>query len=403
MKFTALTIDKLPEGTHKDFDVPGLALRVGKKRRTWVLRYVGAGKKQETDVIGHYVPRAPEGSTSMGLAAARAKAKEILARVDAGVPVAPEPVQHPKEAGETLEKLIDDYEKARLLKGGKGMKTLPEALRTIRRVLKPYLALPARQFSKADLRKVRDELAETAPQMSSRFIAYFGTFWRWAMDDKDMEHDLTLVKKTVAPIVRERVLSEREIRKIWHASFEMESDEGKVYGRLVRFLLCVPVRISEGRFLVHGKIIDGGWTQEAADNKAARKHRLMLPALALEQLGTGKADELCFEGKVEARPIGGISKFKAELDKLSGVKEWRHHDARRSISSYLQDLTDEDGEPLVVQDTITALLNHGIKGADKNYLHGKMLKAKGRALGIWETELRKILGIRAEIIPFPQK
>ena len=36
-------------------------------------------------------------------------------------------------------------------------------------------------------------------------------------------------------------------------------------------------------------------------------------------------------------PISGFSKLKAKLDQLTGVEEWRFHDIRRGLSTYLED------------------------------------------------------------------
>ncbi|NKF34516.1 site-specific integrase, partial [Pseudomonas sp. BGM005] len=66
------------------------------------------------------------------------------------------------------------------------------------------------------------------------------------------------------------------------------------------------------------------------------EHLLKLPQLAIDQLGTGKPDQFCFPGK--NGKLGGFSKFKKELDELSGVQGWRHHDLRRTASTNMQEL-----------------------------------------------------------------
>lgn len=400
-KLSAASLDSLPEGTHKDHIVPGLSLRVGKKRRAWVLRYVGQGGKQETDTIGHYVPRAPEGSPSIGLAAAREKARAVLDRVEAGVAVAAEPVVHPKSAM-TLGMLIDEYEKMKRAKGGKGIKSLDEALRTVRRCCADYLDLPAKAFSKSDLKAARDKAAKGvrkrngkvgSPQMADRFMDYLSPILNWAAKEDHIEMNLVAVTHKVGPglVKRKRVLTEDEIRAIWAATFRLEGREALAYGRLCRFLLIVAQRKMEAALLKHGDIIDGRWKQGEEDNKSAREHMLKLPPLALDQLGSGKADELCFPGRIDGKPLGGFSKFKTELDELSGVSNWVHHDLRRTATTSMQNMTDAEGNPLISRDVISAVMNHAVEGADGHYLHGTMNKAKSRALELWAGKLESIL------------
>ncbi|MDW9370165.1 DUF4102 domain-containing protein [Sinorhizobium meliloti] len=397
LKLTAAALNSLPEGDYPDHIIPGLTFRRGKRRSSWTLRY-RIGDKQSRDTLGYWLGNnPPEGSDHMGLADARERAREVLARIEAGVPIAEEKAPHPKEVGgKTVGDVIDLYEKARKKKGGKGMKTLPEALRTIRRILKDYLALPARQFSKADLRKARDAVAKDAPQMSDRFMSYFGTCWKWAAQEDHVEYNFVpdVIKVGPGLVKRKHVLSPDELQAIWNACPNMESAEGKAYGRLVRFLMVVPARISEGAAIRHGVIIDGRWRQTEEDNKSAREHLLRLPQLAVDQLGTGTAGEFAFPGK--KGKLGGISKFKEELDGLSGVSGWRHHDLRRTITTTLQDMTDADDNPLFAREVISALMNHAISGADGHYLHGTMARAKAKALQVWADRLDGILKAKAK-------
>ncbi|MGG7580639.1 tyrosine-type recombinase/integrase [Rhizobium sp. Nf11,1] len=383
-QLTAISVPTLPEGDYPDPRLPGLSLRVGKKRKTWTLRY-RVGEKWRRDTLGYYLGlNPPEGSDHMGLADAREAARNRLDRVEAGVP-AEEKAAHPKQAGMTLEQLFDKYEKARMKKAGKGMKTLPEAMRAVRRILADYLKLPAKDFSKGDLRKVRDEVAKTAPQMSDRFMSYLGTIMKWAAQEDHIPMNFVPDTLRVGPglVKRKRVLTPDEMRAIWAACPLMKSDEGKAYGRLVRFLLVIAQRISEAAALKHGDIIGGRWKQGEEDNKSGREHLLRLPQLALDQLGTGKADQFCFPGK--NGKLGGFSKFKEELDELSGVQGWRHHDLRRTASTNMQELSIE---PHIID----MVLNHAIKGVGGHYMHAKLTEAKGEALEKWAVDLAKILG-----------
>ncbi|WEJ11584.1 tyrosine-type recombinase/integrase [Sinorhizobium sp. K101] len=289
--------------------------------------------------------------------------------------------------GKTVGDIVDLYEKARIKKGGKGMKTLPEALRTIRRVLKDYLNLPARQFSKADLRKARDTVAKDAPQMSDRFMSYFGTCWKWAAQEDHIETNFVPDTLKVGPglVKRERVLSAEELKAIWEAcDGPFESTNGAAYGKMVRFLMVMAQRKMEAGKLKHGDILGGRWKQGEKANKSGREHWLQLPPLALDLIGEGKANELVFAGE-QGGVIGNFSQLKAELDKLSGVTGWRHHDLRRTASTHLQ----EQG---VAPHIVDAVLNHSIPGVGGHYMHGALNEAKSDAVAAWARELETIIG-----------
>lgn len=392
MKLSAAALNSAPMGDHTDHVIPGLTFRVGKKRRTWVLRYLAGGTRHKP-TLGHYIPNAPEGSDSLGLAAARDKAREILARVEAGVAAMPAEAKviHPKNAA-TLGDVIDGYEKFRIAKaaGGdprwlRGMKTLPEAMRSCRQNLADYLKMPAKSFTKDHLRTARDTVAARAPHMSDRFMSYLGPVMKWAAQEDKVDHNFVpdVVKVGPGVVKRKHTLSDAELKAIWIACGQFNTPGGQTYGRLVRFLMLTAQRREEGSTLKSGSVIGGRWILKAEDNKSNREHYLKLPKLALNQLEIGAPGDLCFEGTKKGRPLSGYSKLKAQLDKMSGVTGWRHHDLRRTASTHLQDT----GTPLHVVD---AVLNHAIQGVAAHYMHGPMNDLKAEALATWAAHLEKI-------------
>lgn len=405
MYVTASNIAKLSPGNYKDKAQPGLWLVVGARTKTWWLRWRQEGKPQK-ERLGYFIPHT---DNSMSLTDARDKARQMLLRIDAGLKVeAPAPV-HPKvEKVVTVADVIDRYEAYRIekAKGGekkwlRGMRNLPDALRTVRRCLAPYLTMPAAEFSRADLRAARDEAAKSirfpgkqSRQMSDRFLSYISPIWRYAAAEELVPFNFVPDTLRIGPgkVARDRTLTSDEALAIWHAAGAFNTPGGQSYGRLVRFLMIVPVRIEEACALTHGRIIDGYWRQSEADNKSGRQHLLKLPPLALSVLGEGTADELCFAGRKEGRSIRNHDKFKKQLDKMSGVTGWRTHDLRRTVATSLQNMTDAEELPLFSRDIINALLNHALtEGVDVHYLHASMDKAKAKALAVWEQELRKIL------------
>ena len=155
--------------------LPGLILRVGKKRRSWSFRY-HAGGSYHRKPLGHF--------PAMELGDARDAARKLIERLDSGAPpttVGPAPA---------LGRRADARQPARPLRGvahdGKasGSRRCPKAMRLLRRNLKPYLSLPAAEFSKADLRAARDALVEAGAMIAAnRMLGTLGPVLRWAAEE----------------------------------------------------------------------------------------------------------------------------------------------------------------------------------------------------------------------------
>ena len=324
-KLTALAIPTLPEGEYWDGIVPGLILRVGVRRRTWQCR-VRSGARYRRIGLGYF--------PALGLAEAREAARNLVERLDSGAPPSPSP-QHPRSAGTlTLGELIDRYEKMRRAERAR-VKTLPAGLATVRQCLKPWLDLPAVQFTKADLRAARNVIADRgATVQANRLLGYVGPVLRWASEEDLIPVNFTPGIRRSSEPKRSRRLTTDEIRAIWRACETFErSSAAQSFGRLVRFLLATAQRRDEGASLRHRDLVGGVWRQE--QNKSDRPHELRLPALAISLIGAGEPDELVFAGR-GGNKILGWSKLKIGLDKASGVTGWRLHDLRRTAASGMQ-------------------------------------------------------------------
>jgi integrase len=370
---SALAVPKLGTGEYWDPLIPGLALRVGTRRRTWTLRH-RVGGRHRRDILGYF--------PVLSLADARTAASKLIERMEAGAGPLPPPV-HPRSAL-TVGAVIDRYESLRG-KEGHRTKTLARSMRALRVGLADYLSLPAAQFSKADLRAARDAIAERGTQIAAnRLLGYLGPVFKWAAQEDLIPTNFVRDLRRAPERKRDRVLSAKEIVAIWRACGRMSGEaSARAYGRLVRFLLVTAQRRSEGASLKHGDILGGRWKQ--ATNKAERPHSLVLPPLALQQVGRGDANALVFAG-VKGE-ISGFSRLKRQLDKVAGVTSWRLHDLRRSAATHMQELG-------IRNEIIQAVLNHAIPGVGGVYLRAELEKEKAAALHAWATELERITGRR---------
>ena len=372
-KLTTLAIPTLSPGEWYDSVLPGLILRVGTRRRTWSFRYRAGGSYQRKP-LGHY--------PVMLLADAREAARSMAERVDSGAMPEP-PAPHPRSPDAlSLGHLLDRYEQMRLREGQR-IKSLPKQMRLLRHQLRSYLGLRADQFSKADLRAVRNELVEagTAPT-ANRMLATLGPALRWAAEEDLVEINFVTAIRRTPGAKRKRVLTKAEIRAIWQACDKLGSGEVPTnYGRMVRFLLITAQRRDEAAALRRGHILNGVWRQ--AENKASRPHSLPLPPLALTLVGRGGARDYVFAGRTGK--IGSFSMLKRQLDQASGVADWRLHDLRRTAASSMQELG-------IRNDIVSAVLNHALPGVTAVYLRAELERQKAEALAIWARELTRIVG-----------
>jgi integrase len=369
---SALAVPKLGTGEYWDPLIPGLALRVGARRRTWTLRH-RVGGRHRRDILGYF--------PTLSLADARTAAGKLLERVEAGATPLPPPV-HPRSAL-TLGALIDRYEALRHREGHR-IKQLAPSMRALRVGLADYLRLPATQFSKADLRAARDAIADRGTLIAAnRLLGYLGPVFKWAAQEDLIPTNFVRDLRRAPERKRSHVLTDKEIAGVWHAcNHRGEWPAAKAYGRLVRFLLCTAQRRDEAASLKYGDILDGTWKQ--ADNKAGRPHSLKLPRLALDLVGKGQARDLVFGGASGGKLVG-FSKLKRALDREATVSGWRLHDLRRTAATRMQVLG-------IRNEIVQAVLNHAIPGVGGVYLRAELEKEKAEALRVWATELERITG-----------
>ena len=158
----------------------------------------------------------------------------------------------------------------RRAKGGKGIKSLDAALRTVRSNLGKHLNLPVREFGKSDLRSIRDDIHKRAPQQASRFLSYCGPIWRWFAQEDIVDYNFSPDVIKVASInKRERILDHQEIAAIWHATFKLDKGNGaRSFAKLVRFLLVTAQRRGEAAALRHGSIFGRHLATKAGGQQA---------------------------------------------------------------------------------------------------------------------------------------
>ena len=139
------------------------------------------------------------------------------------------------------------------------------------------------------------------------------------------------------------------------------------------------------------------WTLEGDRTKSNRAHQVPLPDAAVDLLKALPRYNATLVFPARGNPkattyASGLTKAKAELDKLSGVTGWRNHDLRRTASSGMAQLG-------IAPHVVEKVLNHTsgqISGVAAVYNRYGYDDEKRRALEAWASHVLNLDEARSE-------
>jgi integrase len=195
---------------------------------------------------------------------------------------------------------------------------------------------------------------------------------------------------TGALMRRQRILTEDEIKSVWHAA----SDAG-MFGVLVKVLLATAQRRDDWAEARWSELsgLDGDYpllTVPAARYKVGRVHEVPLPPTAVALLRSlprfaGSDWIFTING---TNPISSFTRPKSKLDKASGVEGWTLHDLRRTGRTLMANLE-------IADETAERVLGHSLGGLMATYNVSRHRKQKMAALVALEAEILRIVGKEA--------
>jgi integrase len=281
LRIRSLKAPERGQVTYLDAELTGFGVRVSQGgTKTFVLTY-GADRRRVT--LGRY--------PVLSLADAREKAKDKLAQIQLGADHKPIPYKDLKERfladtkRHVRERTYDSYE---WLLGRVDLTGDANAITT---------------------RTLTDKTKDLAPSVRQHVLAVFKIMFRWAVNEgllKTSPADPISVRKSKG---RKRVLTDDELRKVWHAC------PSTAYGNVVRLLILTGQRREE---VSHFVLTDDLVTIDGQYTKNHRDHVFPVTGITVDLIG-------------KDRTWGGWSKSKKELDKASGVTAWTLHDLRRTF------------------------------------------------------------------------
>jgi integrase len=306
--FTDASIAALPfvpdTTTLWDDSLSGFGLRIGKKSKTFIV-LIASGRRQK---LGQY--------PTLTLGKARQEAKRILAEKTLG---------NVRPTFKAYEEAKDEYlvhcKAKNKLSTYRGYKWRLENQLNFER--KNVAGLTARDI----LKKLN---AITAPAERRYCFVVARSFFNWCVTEQYLDRS-PMERLAVPPKgkSRERVLTQDELKKVWHACPD------DAYGTVVKLLILTGQRRGE---IEH---IAPSGDEATILNKYTKNgltHVFPIGPLAQDLLA-------------KPRKWGGWGKSKARLDKACGVTDWSLHDLRRTFSTLHAEL----GTPPHI---VERLINH---------------------------------------------
>jgi integrase len=273
-----------------------------------------------------------------------------------------------------------------------GKRSADEVERSFRRHVYPELgARRIETIAKADSHELYERLADAghAP-MGHQLCRNLKALLSFAVERELIPLNPLLRIKLPQLESRKRVLIDfhpeedpdpAELVAVWRAADQLREPRHTY----VKVLVLTLAREDEVAGMLYAELDDGLWRLPAERHKGKRGYDVPLPTQALRLIEALPKErevgdrmipnEYVFTGR-GGRPIGDFSGLKAELDQLSGVKNWRLHDLRRSGSSWIEE--EFGGE------VMHAALGHSLGGRlAKTYARGPGYRRKKRALQAW--------------------
>ena len=341
-----------------DATVPGLALRVTSKgTKAWTLHF---GTPRRRITLGRY--------PSLGLAGARTLALETKEGRTAG----------------SVAALAEAY-----LKSIQGNRSASEVERRLRKDVLPVIGhVPLRELHRRDVTRVIDSKA-SAPISARRAFEDIRGMVRWAVARGDLDHNpIDGMKGPPLSKPRDRVLTDDEIRLLWHGLSETRADMASV----LRLCLVTGQRLGEICGLRRSELdLDRRvWNIPGSRTKNGHAHSVPLTELAIDLInGVGG--------------VGGVSRGQVSNfvgDHQFGLPQWTAHDLRRTVLTKMAEL----GIPPIVlghvanhRTTTKAGVTLGV------YVQHAYAREKREALELWANRLQGIICGAGEVVSIGSK
>jgi integrase len=304
---------------------------------------------------------APEIDTPLSLAAARELATAALRRAKSGIdPTAEKRKQHAVQRAaeaDTLQAIAEEF----LRRQGPQLRTVDQRRSDLELLCGALGRLPVAEIKRGQYHRVFDRIAdERGPVRADRVLAATKRLLSWHAERSDFISPLGRGGRRTSPgeLARSRVLSDDELRRLWMAA---ETYPGP-FGAYLRFMLLTATRRGEAAGLRRSELSDGGrvWTILGTRYKNGRDTLIPLSKAAQKIIAAQpQLGDFVFTSNGKCA-LGGYALRKSEFDKVSGVRDYRLHDLRRTGRTLLS-------RAGIAADIAELALGHSLSGVRSVY------------------------------------
>jgi integrase len=365
MRFTDQSVRSLshPASGQRDYSddaLPGFAVRVGKRTKTFILT-AGSRPNRARYTIGRYNP------PHFTLAIAREKAKDIIARERLRTTEAPRT---------KFAYALETYYRVHL------SRLRPASARNVRQSLdrhfRPRLGKMAlADIKRSDIAPILDTMLHIPAAMHSTF-KFLRSFLNWCVQRGYIDASPTdRMEPPRRPESRSRVLLPDELVAVWRAA--PDSD----YGRIVKLCILSAQRRGQWGACRREYIQGDAITWPAELMKGGRAHTVpltpMMKALLPDRLGYlfPNANIIAF---------GNWTRNKDRLDSESSVEGFRLHDLRRTWATISAE--ELDTPPHIIE---AVLAHQSGTAVARTYNRAKYVEPMRKAMIAFEEWLQTLL------------
>jgi integrase len=271
---------------------------------------------------------------SISIEQARGLAREAIKGIKAG-----RPSSEPGNA--TVRDVAEQWLERRVRKDG--FRTADESERIVAKYLLPRIGdRPIADVRRIQIAEMLDEIEDQhGKAMADAVLKTFDAISRWLQQrDESYVPPLTKGMARVSKVEgrRKRILSDDEIRKVWHAG--AKNFAGTTYADFVKLALLTAQRREKLHEMKWSDIHGDVWTIPTLPREKGVPPALKLPKLALDIVNSRPRfldNPYVFAGTRNGHAAATLfsGTYKADFDKLCGVTGWRLHDLRRSARSLM--------------------------------------------------------------------
>jgi integrase len=250
-------------------------------------------------------------------------------------------------------------------------------------------------IARRDIRELVENVAVDRPIMANRALGHISKFFNWLCEQDIIAASPSAGVKPPAPEnARDRMLSDAEIKALWHACEGI----GGAAGPAVKLMLLTGQRCGEVVGMRRSEISGDVWTLPPERTKNKQRHEVPLSAQALaiiEALPAIDEDFIFTSG--ETRRLGNMSRARALLDaSIKPKMPWVLHDLRRTVASGMAALD-------IKLPVIEKVLNHksgSFRGIVGVYQRHEYAAEKRHALQRWANHVEGLVsGKPAGVVP----